>query len=184
MIITLNNGKFHDRSSQTVHLQVLSALGIERLISYEGRTWLDQAIVGNLKVEDQCRGFGAELRRTLAMRQQWLAGKKLVERLPDGKVSPRPQMMAKLSEFETARLARELKAEFIPAAPGSRISGIYERAINTPTGKIAIIRSEDTVTLVPWKSALEPMRGRAFTGCLGPERVVWTRDRGGASPAR
>jgi type IV secretory pathway VirD2 relaxase len=188
MIIALSTDKLQDRSSLTTHLQVLSTLDIERLVSYEGPTWLDQAIVGNLKVENQCRGFGAELLGTLAMRQQWLASKKLVERLPDGNVSPRPQMMAKLSELETARLARELsrelKAEFLPAAPGSRISGIYERTINTPTGKIAIIRSEDTFTLVPWKSALEPMRGRAVTGCLGPECVVWARDHGRASPAR
>jgi len=33
----------------------------------------------------------------------------------------------------------------------SSVSGVYERAITTPTGKLAVIPREKTFTLAPWK---------------------------------
>ena len=75
-------------------------------------------------------------------------------------------------------LSRHLNATFIASEPGSRISGVYDRAIATPTGKIAVIRRQDTFTLAPWKPTLEPMRGQAVTGLVGANRVTWTLDRG------
>jgi hypothetical protein len=64
------------------------------------------------------------------------------------------------------------------------MSGVYDRAITTPTGKIAVIRRQDTFTLAPWKPALEPFKGRAVTGMIGPNRVTWTLDRGRGLPGR
>jgi hypothetical protein len=97
-------------------------------------------------------------------------------------------MMRNLRRAETERLVRDLsghfKSTFIPAEPGRRISGVYERAIMTPTGKLAVIRRQDTFTLAPWKPALEPMRGRTVTGLIGPRRVMWTLDRGRTLPGR
>jgi hypothetical protein len=102
--------------------------------------------------------------------------------------APKPDMMRGLRQRETARLAetlsRQLKAIHVPHEPGSRISGVYERAIATPTGKLAVIRSADTFTLAPWKPALEPLRGRAVLGLVGPSRVMWTLDRGRTLPGR
>jgi hypothetical protein len=97
-------------------------------------------------------------------------------------------MMRSLRQRETARLAetlsRQLNAMHVPQEPGRPISGIYERAITTPTGKLAVIRSADTFTLAPWKPALEPLRGRAVLGLVGPSRVMWTIDRGRTLPGR
>jgi hypothetical protein len=92
------------------------------------------------------------------------------------------------SGFWTLRLAetlsRQLNAIHVPHEPGSRVSGIYERSITTPMGKLAIIRREDTFTLAPWKPALEPLRGRAVLGLTDPSRVMWTLDRGRGLPGR
>ena len=63
-------------------------------------------------------------------------------------------------------LSHQLNAMHVPHDPGSRISGVYERSISTPTGKLAVIRREDTFTLAAWKPALEAMRGRAVTGLV------------------
>jgi len=71
-----------------------------------------------------------------------------------------------------------------PREPGTRITGVYEHAITTPSGKMAVIRREDTFTLAPWRPALEPFRGQAVTGVIGPNRVSWTRDRGRGLPPR
>jgi len=91
-------------------------------------------------------------------------------------------MMRNLRQAETEQLVRDLSrhlnATYVQTEPGVHISGVYDRAITTPTGKIAVIRRQDTFTLAPWKPALEPFKGRAVTGMMGPSRVSWTLDRG------
>lgn len=96
--------------------------------------------------------------------------------------SPRPRPSS--DHVVTARASRCCSLIHVPHEPGSRISGVYERAIATPTGRLAVIRSAETFTLVPWKPALEPLRGRAVLGVVGPNRVMWTLDRGRALPGR
>ena len=139
-------------------------------------------------MQKELPGFTAELRQALADRGRWLAGRGLADVSGSNDVAPKPDMMRGLRQRETARLAetlsRQLNAIHVPHKPGSRISGIYERAIATSTGKLAVIRSADTFTLAPWKPALEPLRGRAVLGVVGPNRVMWTLDRGRALPGR
>ena len=97
-------------------------------------------------------------------------------------------MITVLQQRERAHLAealsRQLNATYMPNEPGSRVSGIYERSISTPSGKLAVIRREDTFKLAPWNAALEPMRGRAVIGTVGAQRVTWTLDRGRGLPGR
>jgi Protein of unknown function (DUF3363) len=169
-------------------LEVLSAVEIGRLATYDGPTWLDEAIVGKLQVQTQGQGFPAELRQALVDRGRWLAGRGLADVSGSNEVAPKPDMMRALRQRETAHLAemlsRQLNAIHVPHEHGSRISGVYERPITTPTGKLAVIRSADTFTLAPWKPALEPLRGRAVRGLVGPNRVMWTLDRGRTLPGR
>jgi hypothetical protein len=61
---------------------------------------------------------------------------------------------------------------------------VYERSVSTPTGKLAVIRREDTFKLARWSAALEPMRGQMVLGTVGPQRVTWTLDRGRGLPGR
>jgi hypothetical protein len=139
-------------------------------------------------VQQDTPGFPAELRQVLADRGRWLAARGLAEVSGSNEVAPKPDMMRGLRQRETAHLAetlsRQLNAIHVLHEPGSRISGVYERAIATPTGRLAVIRSADTFTLAPWKPALEPMRGRAVMGLIGPSRVMWTLDRGRGLPGR
>ena len=97
-------------------------------------------------------------------------------------------MMMSLRKMQTERLAgtlsKQLNAEFMPSEPRRRVTGVYDRSINTPTGKIAVIRRQDTFTLAPWKPALEPLRGLQVTGYISPNRVSWTLDRGRTLPPR
>jgi hypothetical protein len=133
----------------------LSEVVIGRLTEYHGPTWLDEAIIGRLQVQKEPPGFAAELRQALADRGSWLAGQGLAKVSGSDDVAPKPDMMRGLRQRETAHLAealsRQLNAIHVPHEPGSRISGVYERAIATPTGKLAVIRSADTFTLAPWK---------------------------------
>ena len=178
MIVKLAADSLQGKPKSTPRLQVLSPVELARQIDYDGPTWLDRALIAKERLHASPTEFGVELDQALAERGRWLAEQKLADVGAGGGATPKPQMLAQLRQRETARLAetlsRELKAMHVPHQPGSRISGVYERSISTPTGKLAVIRKEDTFTLAPWKAALEPMRGRAVTGLVQPHRVSWS----------
>jgi hypothetical protein len=189
MLVALaGDATLRGKPTSVPRLEVLSEVEIGRLASYDGPTWLDEAIIGRLQVQTETQGFPAELRQVLADRGRWLAARSLAVVSGSGEIAPKPDMMRSLRQRETAHLtemvSRQLNAIHVPQEPGSRISGVYERAVTTPTGRLAVIRSADTFTLAPWKPALEPLRGRAVLGLVGPNRVMWTLDRGRALPGR
>jgi type IV secretory pathway VirD2 relaxase len=189
MLVALaGDATLRGKPTSVPRLEVLSEVEIGRLASYDGPTWLDEAILGKLQVQKELPGFPSELRQALADRGRWLAARGLADISASNEVAPKPDMMRGLRQRETARLtetlSRQLNAIHVPHEPGSRISGVYERSVTTPTGKLAVIRSADTFTLAPWKPALEPLRGRAVLGLVGPNRVMWTLDRGRTLPGR
>jgi hypothetical protein len=98
-----------------------------------------------------------------------------------GDILPKPDMMRRLRQTEIERLAGELSgrlnASYVPVEPGRQIVGVYDRSVTTPTGRLAVIRHQDTFTLAPWRPALEPFKGRAVMGMIGPNRVTWSLDR-------
>ena len=188
MIAALGGGLVNEKPNALPRLHVLSPVPVERLASYEGPTWLDEAIIAKWRPDPAISGASAELHSSIEARADWLAARQLaVVRTPDG-ITPSPSMMAALRKIQTERLvatlSQQLNAEYIPSEPGRRISGTYVRSLNTPTGKIAVIQRQDTFTLAPWKPALEPLRGLQVIGSNGPNRVYWTLDRGRTLPPR
>jgi hypothetical protein len=188
MIVSLVSDRPEGKPRSTPRLTVLSHVELDRLPRYDGPTWLDRAVMSKDRVSAGPIGFGADLRQALDERRRWLSDRQLAELEPSGEVMPRPQMITVLQQRERAHLAetlsRQLNATYMPNEPGSRVSGVYERSISTPSGKLAVIRREDTFKLAPWNAALEPMRGRAVIGAVGPQRVSWTLDRGRGLPGR
>ena len=177
-----------EKPSAVPRLEVLSPVDVTQLSTYEGPTWLDEAIVRNWRPEAGRAGFARQLDVAIAARGQWLVERQFVGVGDNGKIVPVRDMMASLRVLETRRLvndlSREFKSIYVPNDQGSRISGVYERPIVTPTNTIAVIRQVDTFTLAPWKPTIEPMRGLAVTGRIGPNRVIWTRDLGRGLPGR
>jgi type IV secretory pathway VirD2 relaxase len=188
MIVSLVSDGLHGRPKSVPRLRVLSPTELDALPTYDGPTWLDATLAQKERLNMAVTGFGAALNKAMHDRRHWLADNNLAELKPSGDWSAKPHLSEALQEREQARIVhilnRQLSATFVPREQGSRISGIYERAIATPTGKIAVIRRDDTYTLAPWKAALEPMRGQAVTAHIGPNRVVWTLDRGRELPSR
>jgi type IV secretory pathway VirD2 relaxase len=188
MIVSLVSDRLEGKPRSTPRLTVLSHAELERLPSYDGPTWLDRAVTVKERIAAGPIGFGAELSQALDERRRWLSDRQLAEFRPSEELVPKPQMMAALQQRERAHLAetlsRQMNAAYMPTEAGSRVSGVYERSISTPTGKLAVIRREDTFKLAPWNAALEPMRGQMVLGTVGPQRVTWTLDRGRGLPGR
>lgn len=187
-LVALAGDSLTGKPSSVAKVQELSPVELGSQINYDGPTWLDQAILAKWQPEPGTPGFARDVRSALAARGQWLAGRNLAALSPAGEVAPVPTMMRALRQSEIGRvvhsLSQLLNATYVHTEPGSRITGIYDRTIATPTGKIAVIRRDDTFTLAPWRPALEPFRGRAVTGVVGPSRVTWSLDRGRALPGR
>ena len=187
-IVALAGGGLNEKPSSVPRVHLLSATDLDRQTTYEGPTWLDQAIVTRWRPEIRTTGFTAEADKALKARVDWLASQKLIEQAQDGKHLPRADMMKELRQAETENIAadvsRRLNAAFVPPTPGARITGTYDHAITTPTGKIAVIRREDTFTLAPWQPALEPFRGQSVAGIVGPTCMTWTHARVRGLPGR
>ena len=187
-IVALAGGGLNEKPSSVPRLHLLSATDLDRQTTYEGPTWLDQAIVTRWQPEIRTTGFTADVDKALKARTDWLASRQLIEQSQDGKRVPRADMMMVLRQAETQQLAadvsRRLNAAFVPTQSGARITGTYDHAITTPTGKVAVIRREDTFTLAPWQPSLEPFRGQAVAGIVGPTRMTWTHARGRGLPGR
>jgi hypothetical protein len=188
MIVSLVSDRLEGKPRSTPRLTVLAPVELERLPTYDGPTWLDRAVVSKERISGAAFGFGAELNHALDERRRWLSDRQLAEFKPSGEIVAKPQMITVLQQRERANLAetlsRQLNATYMPNDPGSRVSGVYERSISTPSGKLAVIRREDTFKLAPWNAALEPMRGQMVIGAVGPQRVTWTLDRGRGLPGR
>ena len=188
MIVSLASDSLQGRPKSVVRLKVLSSVALETLPTYDGPTWLDRALAEKQLLSATASGFGAELQKAMGDRRCWLAENTLADLDPSGKWVPKSGMAEALHAREHARivqrLSRQLNASYLPNEPGSRISGVYDQAIDTPTGKLAVIRRDDTYTLAPWKAPLEPLRGQFVTAVISPNRVTWSLDRGRQLPGR
>jgi hypothetical protein len=186
MVVSLTGNRLKGKPTATPRLEILSTVELKELPPHDGPTWLDRALLGRQPDQESPRGFATELKNALAARAEWLVREELAHRMPTGEIAIKPQLLAALRQREHRRLAaslsQELGAAFMPQETGTRIVGIYEKSVSTPTGRLAIIRQEDTFALAPWRPALEPLRGRAVMGIVTTSRVSRSFDRGRGLP--
>lgn len=182
MIVKLAADRLEGRPQASSHIEILSPADLRGQETYLGPTWLDDLIAGKERLSSRSVGFGSEVERALEVRVRWLVERQLAEPPVDGQVRLKPDALAMLRRHETERLAGDLSRHygvpFAPAVPGVAFSGVYDRAITTPTAKLAIIRTDASVTVAPWRPALEPVRGQRVQGIMHQTRVVWSLERG------
>jgi type IV secretory pathway VirD2 relaxase len=166
-----------------VQVEVLSNRAIEQLPEHDGATWLDRLAVAEAPARLE-RGFGADVRKALDRRLQWLIQQGLAE--ADGDVVRyRSDMVDVLERRELKRVAaalsRELGSRFAEATTGERIEGICSRAVQVGDKKFALIQMSHEFTLVPWRPVLERQVGREVSGIVRDSGTIsWTigRSRG------
>jgi hypothetical protein len=156
-----------------VVIEALSARSLDQLERHDGSTWLDREIESPNPTPLE-RGFGADVRRSLDLRRQWL----MTEGLLDAERSSKPgELTARLQQREIGRLAVQLSGElsldFSEATPGQRVEGIYRRAVQVGDAKFALIERSRDFTLVPWKPVLERAIGRQVSGSVSAAGIDW-----------
>jgi len=166
-----------------VEMVLVSPLPLQRLAHHDGATWLDRELAApGLAIRDA--GFGRELRSALAERRAWLIDQGLAEAV-GGSLACRPDMIAMLERREllgtASSLSKKTGLKFVETPPGSRVEGIVRRHLDLAAGRFAIIETERSFALVPWRPVLARSMGRRVLGRVGSSGgISWSigRQRG------
>ena len=169
-------------ANMPVIVETLSSRPLAQLPGHDGATWLDSALVTGEPTDLQ-RGFGADVRRALDQRRQWLLSQQLVD--GEGEAIRYPaDLIATLRQRELRQVAGQLSSElglkFTETQPGERIEGIYRRAVQVGDQRYAVIAKSREFTLVPWRPVLEREVGKSVSGIMRTEGISWAigRQRG------
>ena len=179
---------YEKRQAETAPVVVttLSGQPIEQQVGAAGATWLDRELVSDAPEPLRDAGFGAQARRALALRRQWLIDQGLARQEQDQFIY-RAGLLTQLQRRDLVAaaegLARETGLAFSEARPGQRIEGVLRRRVDLASGRFAVIERSRDFTLVPWKPVLEGQEGRPVSGVLRGEGINWTLGRGRSGPS-
>ncbi|MDF2384871.1 relaxase/mobilization nuclease and DUF3363 domain-containing protein [Nostoc ellipsosporum NOK] len=174
----LDRALAHERSvaaARPVEVETLAERPLAQLVRHDGVTWLDEQQAAK-EPETLERGFGAQVRRALGLRQQWLIEQDLAWR--DGNlIHFRAGMMDELRRRElrqvAGQLSKETGLEYVEHRGGT-IEGTYRKAVQVGSAKYAVIEKSREFTLVPWRPVLEKQIGRHVSGIDRAGSISWT----------
>jgi type IV secretory pathway VirD2 relaxase len=168
-----------------VRLELLSPLALGELVGANAATWLDLQLGSDEPEALRDCGFGRDVRAALALRRQWLIDERLIAGHSSGtRVSK--EVLATLRRRErlavAAKVAGSLGIPYREAEPGGRIEGRFERRLDLPGGRLALIVGDREFTLVPWRAALDRWLGREIALSAGARGIGWSAGRGRSGP--
>ena len=171
-----------------VTIETLSTLPLHQQATIDAPTWLDRQLTRDVEHDKATTGFGREVRRAMAQRQQWLIEQGLMQRDDGGTVSFRRDLVDQLRRREVARaagqLSQELGLQFVETEPGRLIEGIYKRPVDLASGRYALIERSHEFSLVPWRPLLEKQLDRYVSGHAVGDSISWTIGRQRSGPSR
>lgn len=170
-------------AARPVDVETLATQPLALLVRHDGVTWLDEQHAAK-EPETLERGFGAQVRRAMALRRQWLIEQDLAWR--DGDVIRfRAGLMDELRRRELRQVAGQLSKEtgldYVEHRGGS-VEGIYRKAVQVGSVKYAMIEKSKEFTLVPWRLVLEKQIGRHVAGIDHAGLISWRFGRQRSGP--
>ena len=175
-------------AERPVTIETLSTLPLQQQVTIDAPTWLDRQLTREVEHDKATSGFGHDVRRAMAQRQQWLIEQGLVQRTDNGMVAFDRDLVDQLRRREVARaagqLSKELGLQFAETEPGRLIEGTYKRAIDLASGRYALIERSLEFSLVPWRPVLEKQLERYVSGHAIGESISWTIGRQPSGPSR
>lgn len=180
----LERAAAHEADRSPARIRILSWVALDQLPGAGAVTFLDDALEKRTAIERVPHGFGAELDHALASRRRWLLAQGIGREGEEGFAIDRDRLRSLARgaiEDVAGRIARDLGKEFSPAHLGARIEGVYQRPINMPAGRFALIERSKEFTLVPWREVLEQRRGMEISGIVRQAGITWSfgKNRGG-----
>jgi type IV secretory pathway VirD2 relaxase len=170
------------RLGGSVVVELKSHLPIERQTRVLGATWLDQQLIGGgMGLSDL--GFGAEVKKALRQRADFLVEQELAEHRGQRVVLAR-NLLTTLRGRELERAAKDIAAEtglmHRPVTDGQRVAGIYRRSVMLASGRYAMLDDGMGFALVPWKPVIEQRLGQQIAAIARGSEVCWeiTHQRG------
>ncbi|MGN6621335.1 MAG: relaxase/mobilization nuclease RlxS, partial [Sphingomonas sp.] len=169
--------------ARPLEIELLSEQPLDKLARHDGVTWLDERDQGSTadKLE---RGFGAELRKALALRRQWLIEQGLAWEEGDA-VHFKSGLIETLRQRElrqvAGQLSKELGLDYAEHREGP-IEGIYRKPVQVGSSKFALIEKSREFSLVPWRPVLEKQVGRYVSGIQRGGSISWTFGRQRTGP--
>jgi hypothetical protein len=137
-------------------------------------TWLDDLDPASMGET----GFGGEVRRALAIRQDWL---RETGRLAPGEDRLSGEVRASLRRGELQRLAsaeaQSTGRKPVTLSRGEGFEGRLERRLDTHQGPMALVGNETRFTLIQWKSSMGAALGRDIALTRKGPGIDWTPGR-------
>ena len=160
-----------------VKLDVVSKAPLRDLTDVIGRTWLDEQMCSGADDKYQS-GFGDEVNVAKAQRERFLLSKGLIRK----EKSVTEKTLKSLEQLDLTHagksLSRDYDKPYRPASSTGKLSGIYRKAIERPSGKYAVIEKSKEFTLVPWRETMDRNLGKSVTGIIKGQTISWTLNRG------
>ncbi|MDX8456775.1 relaxase/mobilization nuclease RlxS [Mesorhizobium sp. VK9D] len=171
--------------AEPVLVDKLSSLPLEKQVSFDGATWIDQELVSDAPETLRKSGFGRDVHEAQARRRQWLIAQGLAREEQD-RIVYRANMISILRQRELNRVAGQLSSElglsYFEAKLGDRLEGKVVRSVELASGKYAVIEKSREFTLVPWRPVLDRHVGKQVSGIMSGEGISWTIGRQRSGP--
>ena len=163
--------------SNPVKLDVASRAPLKDLTETIGRTWLDEALSSGV-TNGHPSGFGEEVKAAKAQRQKFLLSKGLIGK--EQRVTAQTLKALEQLDLKDAGqgLSHEYEKPYKSAATSGKVSGVYRKAIERPSGKYAVIEKSKEFTLVPWRETMDRNLGKSVTGVIKGQTISWTLTKG------
>ena len=166
---------FDAKRTQGALVELRSELSIRQQVRAMGVTWLDRQLVGKPEVLAP-KGFGAEVRQTLAKREEFLVEQGFAERRGQRVILMR-DLLATLRARDLEQAARSIEAEsglaHRPTADGQTVSGVYTRSVTLVSGRFALLEDGVGFSLVPWRSFIDKRIGQSMSALVRGETASW-----------
>ena len=167
-------------------IETLSDDRLDRLAQSPGATWLDRELISDQPLSTEDHAFGADVRRALVARQQWLLRQGLGEERGGDVLMP-IDLVARLRARElmavASRLGDELGLEFVEAKRGHEITGRLARKVQVGSDKFGLVQRSKEFTLVPWSDVLERRLGQQVGGVVRSNGINWSFGRQRSGPS-
>ncbi len=144
------------------NVTVKSWVSLDVQIEARAPVWLDGAEGESVARE----GFGAEAKAAAQKRAAFLKR--------EGINPADPNLASRALARAGAKLSGATGMAYSPAMEGVAFAGVYQRSVDLPQGRFALIAKSKEFMLVPWRPAMERQRGRSITVKIRGSGIEWT----------